>query len=481
MLAKLRRAAVIAGLGGTLVLTLATGTAAAGFGPLPPENPALGPTGTATMHGDSESSDTTPFAGPGAGPVDADFHEMGAACPTILQGADGLPQALCTKITNRAPTVFLLDPNTGNPLASLELTKGSLLGGVYAYLDDHDRLVTADGSQKLLRVGHDHGGPGGSWRLFVDTATDISDAVAGHCGGGACDHADSVSPDYQGRVWFATDEAAAGFVDPATGTARSILLAPGEIVANSISTAPRGMVVATDHALYLLNVDGDGNPRIVWRQAYDRGPYRKPGRLSWGTGATPVFFGPGDGTEYVTITDNAVPDDNLLVYDTATGRQICKVPAVDGTENAPIGSGDSVFVASTYGYPYPQLPPSAGPSVPPSAPITGGMTRIDVDAGGSGCHVVWTDTVPSSAVPRLSLADGKLYTFTRHATVPGGIAEVLDNYSYAVLDPATGTLESEQLVGATTAQDTLQMVGVIAPGRIQYQGTTTGFFRITPR
>ncbi len=37
------------------------------FLPVPPHNPYAGPDGTATMHGDTGSSDTTPLAGPGAG------------------------------------------------------------------------------------------------------------------------------------------------------------------------------------------------------------------------------------------------------------------------------------------------------------------------------------------------------------------------------------------------------------------------------
>ncbi|MEV6062917.1 hypothetical protein ACIGO9_21410 [Nocardia asteroides] len=480
----------VASIGVTLLLTVATGTASA-FGPLPPTNPYLGPTGTATMHGDSAASDSTPLPGAGAGGVDADFHTKAAACPTILQGSDGFPQALCTTITDRSPVVLLLDPNSGAELAQLKLTKGSLLGGVYAYLDDADRLVTVDGSGNLLRIAHQRS-PDGDWTLTVASKTDVAQAVSSHCGGGECDHVSSVSPDYDGRVWFATDHAAAGFVTP-EGAVRAIELAPGENVANSIATAPQGMAVATDHALYLLDVAADGNPRIAWRQAYDRGPARKPGQLSWGTGASPTFFGPGDGTEYLTITDNAAARENLLVFDTATGNQICAVPAVDGTENSPIGSGNSVFVAGTYGYPYPALPPGAGASEPASAPISGGMTRIDVT--GAGCTIVWTNTVPSAAVPRLSLADGKIYTFTRRALLgsgSGGIgsgsgglgtgsAQITDNYGFAVVDAHTGDLESEQVIGATTAHDTLQMVGTIAPGRIHYQGTTTGFFRITPK
>ncbi|QLY34293.1 hypothetical protein H0264_11430 [Nocardia huaxiensis] len=475
------RATAVAAATAAALLTLTAAPASADFDSLPPANPHLGPLGTATMHGDAESSDATPLPGPGTGDIRADFHELAAACPTILQGADGLPQALCTKISNRAPEVLLLDPNTGNTLASLELTKGSLLGGVYAYLDNQDRMVTVDGSGKLLRVAHQRSG--NSWRVVIESETDVSQAVTGHCGGNGCDAVSSVMPDFDGRVWFATDNAAAGFVG-LDGVARSIVLGPGESVANSISSAPEGVSIATTHALYLVNADAAGNPRVVWRQPYDRGPARKPGQLSWGTGATPTFFGPGSGTEYVAITDNAASKENLLVFETATGRQICSTPAVDGTENSPIGVGSSLFVASTYGYPYPQLPANAGPSQPAGANFTGGMTRVDVSA--TGCRVVWTNDVPSAAVPRLSVADGKIYTVTRRSVLGTGSAGLptgnpTDSYRLAVIDAATGKLDSERLMGATPVHDTLQMVGTIAPGRVQYQGTMTGLFRITAR
>ncbi|MFF0544376.1 hypothetical protein ACFYTF_16210 [Nocardia thailandica] len=476
MFERTSRAAALAAFTVTTLLTVAIGTAAAAFGPLPPANPHLGPPGTATMHGDAASSDATPYAGPGPD-VDSDFHELAAACPTILQGADGMPQALCTRIVGRAPVVFLLDPADGRPLASLDLTAGSLLGGVYAYLDSHDRMVTVDGGGALLRIGHRRAGDG--WQVYVDSATDLAGAVTGHCGGGDCDAVSSVMPDFAGRVWFATDGAAAGFADPATGAVRSIVLGPGEQVANSISSAPRGVAVATTHALYLLDVDGAGAPRVVWRQAYDRGPARKPGQLSWGTGATPTFFGPGSGTEYLAITDNAVPRENLLVFDTATGDRICAVPAVDGTENSPIGVGASLFVASTYGYPYPAVPENAGPSQPASAPFSGGMVRIDV--GADGCRTVWTSDVASAAVPRLSVADGRIYTVTRHTVIPTGSVGATDTFRYAILDAATGRLESERVIGATAVHNTLQMVGTITPDRTLYQGTMSGLFRITPR
>lgn len=464
------------------MLVIGAGTANAAFGPPPPVNPFLGPVGTATMHGDAESSDSTLLPGVGTGAVTAQFRELAAACPTILQGGDGMPQALCTTVTDRSPKIFLLDPGNGQPLTSLSLPKGGLLGGVYAYLDNADRMVMVDGDDNLIRVGHRR--DGGDWKLAIDATIPLGAAVTGHCGGGDCDSVASLMPDQQGRVWFATANGAVGVVDPNSGAAQSITL-PGEHVDNSISTAPEGTAVTTDHATYLFTADASGAPRQLWRRPYDRGPARKPGQLSWGSGASPTFFGPRDGTDYLAITDNAVPQENLLVYDTRTGAPVCSVPAVDGTENSPIGSGSSVFVASTYGYPYPALPDNAGPSDPARADFTGGMVRIDVNADGKGCTRMWTSEVKSAAVPRLSLADGLIYTVARKNEVAGigtgSAGALIDTYHLVAIDAATGAEKSSRLIGTSTVHDTLQMVGTIAPGRVQYQGTTTGLFRITPR
>ncbi|WQD13744.1 MAG: hypothetical protein U1U88_002093 [Lawsonella clevelandensis] len=64
--------------------------------------------------------------------------------------------ALCTKyvglqhgITPIAPTVVLMDPRTAQPLATWELHKNGLLGGVYGYLDEQDRVVMTEGNKLL--------------------------------------------------------------------------------------------------------------------------------------------------------------------------------------------------------------------------------------------------------------------------------------------------------------------------------------------
>ncbi|MFE2166460.1 hypothetical protein ACFXB3_15530 [Streptomyces sp. NPDC059447] len=447
------------------------------YGPQPPQNPATAANGAATMHGDSASSGTTRHPGPGTAAVDYSRTALASACPTVVVGGDGYVVTLCTTIFGRTPTVHLLDPATGADLASLALPKGSLFGGVYAYLDNGDRLVAVDGNNNLVRVGHHRAGSG--WTLRIEESTPLGNAVP------AGDNIVGLTPDWDGRVWFATSGGVIGTVDTGTGAVRAI--STGEGVQNSISTVPGRTAVATDHALYLLSAGPDGTPVVDWRAPYDRGPARKPGQLSWGTGTTPSFFGPGDGTEYVTIVDNAAPHGNLLVYRAAGGPEpICRIPVLtqyarSGTEDAVIASGRSVFVTNTYGYPYPALPEGAPASQPSSANFDGGLSRIDVNAEGTGCSVVWNSPVKSAALPRLSLADGKIYTVS--VTGPTGSAglNTFAQYHHSVVDPATGAQLTSSYLGIGLVYNPLQMRGTAGPDGTLYQGTETGVVRISKR
>ena len=454
---------------------LPTARAADAWGPLAPPNPFMAPRGLASLHNDAESSDAGPLPGPGAR-LNAIFgYPLLAACPTIMQGTDGLVLALCTTDIGQTPTIFLIDPGglvpRVIPRASLQVAKGSLLGGVYAYLDNNNQVVMIDGSNHLLRVAHAKEGPLGCWKLIVTESTDLSGAVP------SGDNSVGLVPDYAGNVWFATGNGVVGVVTPG-GAVTTLQLPAGEQVANSISSSPSGRVaVATTFALHELDLDNAGNPQILWRATYDRGSARKPGQLSWGTGSTPVYFGPTTGADYLTIVDNASPQVHALIYQSGTGQLVCEQAVLTeggaGSENAPIGIGNSVFVSSTYGYPYPAVPAGAPPAVPATAPFVGGMTRVDAD--NPGCHTVWENKVRSAALPHLSTPDGLLYTITRigcDETTP------LDIFAYAVLDANTGKLLWEQPKSATILSDPLQTPTMVLMHHKIMQGNLTGLGRI---
>jgi hypothetical protein len=480
---------LVAAVGAALVLICAPAAARNPFGPFGPANPYTAANGAATMHGDAESSDASPDPGPGSGAEQVLTSTLAAACPTVLQGSDAMPVALCTSIVGRNPTVYLLDPATGAPLASLKLAAGNLFGGVYAYMDRRNQIVLFDAAGDLLRIGHAFAA--GRWSLEISSSISTAKAIDARCAS-LCGGVVGLAPDWRGRVWFATADGVAGYVNPSTGAVRTIVLGHGEQVANSISTAPQGVAIDTDHALYVLDTARKGAPHKVWRYAYRRGPARKPGQLSWGTGSTPTFFGSKNGTRYLTITDNASPDENLLVFDSepnhgrlaTKSHLVCRTPVLtpgpSGTENAPVGSGHSVFIASTYGYPYPALPAGAPPSVPATAPFTGGVTRVDVNASGHGCHTVWRDAVRSAAVPRLDVPDQILYTTQRTDPLDGTGTSDLDVYSSVAINAATGAVLHSTTLGAGYLSDTLQLAPTIVPGRVMYQGTISGIDRISP-
>ena len=450
-------------------------------GPRPPANPSVGLDGAASMHGDTASSDTTPLAGPGEGGVDINAHNFLSACPTILVRSDGKPFVLCTDMLTRKPVVRLLKRRNGNQKASMTLDAGSLLGGVYAFIDQQDRLVMVDGNQQLLRIAAvktTNWFGQTSWSLVVDEQADLSSAVTGYCGGAGCDAVVSLSAGANGVVWFATQHALVGTFNPATGVIHTLTLAAGERIDNSFSTTANGRAaIATNQALYGLDQGDLEQPVLRWRQAYDAGSARKPGQLSQGTGATPTFFGPVLGTEYVTITDNADAIESLIVRRSDNGALVCQLPVFDsnnrGTENSPIGLGNTVIVASTYGYPYPAVPEGAGPAVPESADFVGGMTRVDIDA--SGCHIAWKNTVRSAAVPKLSTFDGYLYTIERK---PGLLS---DSYYFTVIDPDSGAVLRQSKTGGGFFADTLQMAGNAGRDGVYWQGTISGVVRIAPQ
>ncbi|HEX5658377.1 MAG TPA: hypothetical protein VFX59_14340 [Polyangiales bacterium] len=435
------------------------------YGPQLPDNPYAAGDGFATQHGDPGASDTTPLPGPGA-KVKSTPLDLLAVCPSLLPREDGTLLAICTQIANQTPAVFLIDAAQLRTLASLQLTKGDLFGGVYPFLDREGRVVVVDGANELLRIGVEAGA------LKIVEQVALGDAVSAHCGSRTCDSVVGLAPDYAGQVWYAT---ASGLVGIAGGGTLDLK----EGVANSIAIAPEGTAVVTDHALYLLTAVG-GAPRVTMRAEYDRGSARKPGQLSWGSGSTPTFFGPRTGSEYLAITDNARPTFKLVVHRTdGSPEPVCTLavpsPAGDASENSPIGAGRSVIVTSTFGYPYLALPKNARVSVPDSAPLTGGMARIDVLADES-CKLVWTNAVRSATVPKLSTADRSIYTIERKLTL-GPNSSPFDGYAYTVIDPQTGAVTTSQTLSLS---DPMQLAGTIGRARAWYQGTTTGLARIEP-
>lgn len=188
-------------------------------------------------------------------------------------------------------------------------------------------------------------------------------------------------PDYRGNIWYATqssdsENAGVSYYSKKNGNQVFYELPDVETVANSISSSPLGVAVASTKALYLFKATKNGQA-LIWRQEYENSGDRKPGQLSAGTGSSPTFFGPKTGFEYVSIADNAAPTESLNIYKTRSGQLVSSLPCLDGgvnsgTENSSIGIGSYLFTPSTYGYWYPPSSESPDKSVPRKAQFVGG-------------------------------------------------------------------------------------------------------------
>ena len=521
----------------------AGGAVPGAVGSAPASPPGLGPAGTATVHGDAASTDTLPGRGPGVNPA-IRSSITGATCSTVFIGSDGMPVALCTSYvgmhppTPLAPTVKLFHPDTADVLAEVQLTKGALLGGVYGYLDDEDRVVVADGDRRLLAVGHERT-PEGPWRMTVEVLADLAPAVP------EGDAITGLMPAFDGRVWFATSEGVVGTVRPAGGAGaggrgdsgaggggyddddpglRFLALPEGERITNGLTVRPGGASVITTRALYEIDTEPDGTPVIRWRHGYEVWPGRKPGLLAYGSGITPTYFGPGDGL--VAITDDAEHPE-LIVLRRRDGSEVCRMPAfattlapdsaaADGvlisgpaaSENSIIAYGDALVLVNTYGFEYPPFAVD-GPAVPASAPYTGGMTRIDVDVNASGaegaCSRAWTNTARTASLPKLTTGDGQIHAMaygpaaaeaefgpagSQVGPVPGqelldlGLAQKIGPVFATSTDIETGHEVARTFVGHAPLDEPMELTGTLAsrgdgPG-VMWQPTLTRMLRIGP-
>src|SRR5262249_29744508 len=154
---------------------------------------------------------------------------------------------------------------------------------------------------------------------------------------------------------------------------------------------------------------------------------------------------------YVAITDNADPM-NVVVYRTAAtlppgrSRVVCEVPVFaagkSANENSLIGAGSSLIVENNSGY-YASTTVNGAVTEP-------GVSRVDIDADGNGCHVVWSNTTERipSVVSKLSLETGLIYTFTKD---PDPVNTTVDAWFWAALDFESGRLVWKQLAGTGNA------------------------------
>ena len=132
------------------------------------------------------------------------------------------------------------------------------------------------------------------------------------------------------------------------------------------------------------------------------------------------------GRNYVAIADNADPMQVVVVRRLARpksdrrkghrrrhsrDRLACQhdvfAPGAGSTDQSLIVAGRSIVVENNYGYTGPTSVMNGDTTVP-------GFERVDLRKRGNGCRTIWhSDETAPSLVPKLSLANGLVYTYTK--------------------------------------------------------------------
>jgi hypothetical protein len=450
-------------------------------GPAPPRNPFMAPNPRNNIHDDPYMTDTYRWGGPlGDGPEISTLFAR--ECGSVTFDSAGRIVTICVGLDR--PILALLDPHTLATLAAMPLPVRSaqslanafsdFSGGGYFYLDQHDRAVLSTNDHHVLVVSITN--PPG---FQVSADYDLSKVVRSDEG------IISVLPDWRGRLWFVTRQGEVGTIDRSDGSVRTMRLG-GEGISNSFAVDETGGVfIVSDKALYRFDADFKGAPEISWRVVYPNSGFHKPGQSDAGSGTTPTLMGSG----WVAITDNADPMD-VVVYrrarrlrgakrhgrrPKAKARLVCSA-AVFGkgagsTDNSLIGTNRSLIAENNYGYSV-AATMNGGVTSP-------GLTRVDIVKKKAGrhkrrkrfrCRMAWTsDERAPSVVPKLSLANGLVYTYTKPPR-----SDMLDAWYLTALDFRTGRTVYRRLAGTGFGFNNNYAPVTLGPDGTAYVGVLGG-------
>jgi hypothetical protein len=455
-------------------------------GPPPPRNPFMAPNPRNNIHNDPYMTDTYRLSGPlGDGAEPSSLNTPPRECGSITFDSAGRIVTVCVGLDR--PVLALLDPHSLQTLAAMPMpvrnvSPGSnpftdFSGGGYFYLDQHDRAVVPTNDRHVLVVSIT-GGPG----FQVDADYDLSGAFPQ--GEGIV----SVLPDWSGQLWFVTRQGLVGTIDRGSGAVRTRRLS-GEGISNSFAVDETGGVyIVSDKALYRFDADANGDPRVSWRVVYPNSGIHKPGQSDPGSGTTPTLMG----RKWVAITDNADPMD-VVVYRRAPrlrrpkahrkanakakakARLVCSAPVfakgAGSTDNSLIGTNRSLIAENNFGYKIAAADLSGGESVP-------GLTRVDVvrkkhrgrKTRKFRCRTVWSSQERApSVVPKLSLANGLVYTYTKPPRSDG-----TDAWYLTALDFRSGRTVYRRLAGTGVGFNNNYAPVTLAPDGTAYVGVLGG-------
>jgi hypothetical protein len=369
----------------------------------------MAPNGRNNIHGDPYMTDTHAVSGPLGDGAEVSTR-FDRECGSVMFDSAGRIVTVCVGLD--FPVLALLDPDTLETLAAMQLPPrvttnpfGDFTGGGYFYLDNLDRAVLPT-SQRHVLIASVSGAT-----FSVDRDFDLTGKIA------PGDGIVSVLPDWSGRLWFVTRSGQVGTINRSSGAVRTRRLR-GEGISNSFAVDETGGVfIVSDRALYRFDAGRAGGPRVTWRLRYPDSGIHKPGQSDAGSGTTPTLINGG----LVAITDNADPMNVLIARRAARlpgrGRRrprrlVCKRPVfargASATDNSLIATRRGVVVENNYGY---DEPLAADELTSP------GLARVDLRRRRRGCRTAWRSAERApSVVPKLSIANGLVYTYTKPTT-----------------------------------------------------------------
>jgi len=428
------------------------------FSPDPPRHPHMAPNARSNIHNDAYMTDTYQGAGPLGRGITRTSTFLSHECASLTFDTKNRIVAICVGV--EAPILELLDPKTLDSLASMVMPARTgasagvftdFSGGGYFFLDDQDRAIAPTNTRHIYVVGQT---PEPAFELQKDY--DLTATVP------QGDKIVSALPDWAGRIWFASVNGVVGYVDPLAGTVKS--LDTQEPIGNSFAVDETGGVfIVTDKAMYRFEASPTG-VATTWRETYDNIGVKKPGQTETGSGTTPTLMG----SDLVAITDNADPM-NIVVYKRAAqvsgSRLVCKQPVfskgASDTDQSLIATPTSIVVENNFGYANPA-------SVQQGNTTTPGLERVDLDA--KGCHKVWhSDEISPSAVAKLSLANGIVYTYTKPKRDDGD-----DGWFLTAIDFKTGKTVFHALGGEGLGYNNNYAPITLGPDGTAYIGVLGG-------
>jgi len=433
--------------------------------PLAPQHPFLAPNGRSNIHDDAYMSDAYEGPGPlGRGTTRRSAFEA-RDCASVTFDSRGRIVTICVGLER--PVLVLKDPVTLATLAAYPLPPRQpgtanpfqdFTGGGYFYLDERDRAVVPTTDRHLLVIEQT---PAPGFRVVRDV--DLNPVL------GAQDRIVSVLPDWSGRLWFVTTEGVVGTVARGADTVR--VLNTGEPISNSFAVDETGGVfIVTDGAMYRFDAGPDGTPAVTWRERYANIGQRKPGQVNAGSGTTPTLIAGG----LVAITDN---DDPMHVVVMQRGREasgartICRAPVFErgagASDNSLIAAGTSIVVENNFGY--------SGPAATQNGRTTApGVERVDFDVARRECRGVWRSQERSpTVVPKLSLANGLVYVYTKEPQDDGD-----DVWYLTAIDFHTGRTVFKVLAGEGLGYNNNYAPVTLGPDGTAYVGVLGGLVRL---